>query len=148
MMDTAAKKSTGSFYTCHTIADYIAKWAIQTPQTCALEPSFGSGIFIDAALSRYAELGNQKPEVIGVEMQEAPFKQFMKNHEEVCGFQMDFMDYKTAAKINAVIGNPPYIRLGKLSAEEREKALRLVSSYGLNMQTSGSLWMPFIIHST
>lgn len=148
MMDTAAKKSTGSFYTCHTIADYIAKWAIQTPQTCALEPSFGNGIFIDAALSRYAELGNQKPEVIGVEMQEAPFKQFMKNHEEVCGFQMDFMDFKTAAKINAVIGNPPYIRLGKLSAEEREKALRLVSSYGLNMQTSGSLWMPFIIHST
>ena len=148
MMETTAKKNTGSFYTCDTIADYIAKWAIETPETCMLEPSFGDGIFINSALSRYAELGNQKPKIIGVEIQATPFNLFMQNHAEVLGFNMDFMDFRATTKINAIIGNPPYISLKNLKAEEREKAIQLVSFYGLNMQTSGSLWMPFIIHST
>ena len=147
-METTAKKNTGSFYTCDTIADYIAKWAIETPETCMLEPSFGDGIFINSALSRYAELGNQKPKIIGVEIQATPFNLFMQNHAEVLGFNMDFMDFRATTKINAIIGNPPYISLKNLKAEEREKAIQLVSFYGLNMQTSGSLWMPFIIHST
>ena len=148
MIDAVAKKNTGSYYTCNTIADYIAKWAIETPETCVLEPSFGDGIFIDSALSRYAELGNQSPEILGVEIQETPFNLFMQSHAGMLGFQMDFMDFRTNSKINAIIGNPPYVSLKHLNTSEKEKALRLVSSYGLNMQTSGSLWMPFIIHAT
>lgn len=148
MMDAAVKKNTGSYYTCGTIADYIAKWAIETPETCVLEPSFGDGIFIDSALSRFAELSGEKPKIIGVELQPEPFTLFMNGHKEVSGFRMDFMDFRTTAKINAVIGNPPYVSLKKLTSEQRNKALRLVSSYGLKMRACGSLWMPFIIHST
>ena len=148
MMDIIAKKNTGAFYTCKTIADYIANWAIETPETCVLEPSFGDGIFIDSAISRYAALGNLSPKIIGVEIQEQPFNLYMQSRTGVLGFCMDFMDFRATTKINAIIGNPPYISLKKLTVNEREKALQLVSSYGLNMQTSGSLWMPFIIHST
>lgn len=148
MMDATAKKNTGSFYTCNSIADFIADWAIDTPEICVLEPSFGDGIFIDSAFSKYEELRTQNPKIIGIEIQEQPFKQFMKSHAGVQGFHMDFMDYRANTIINAVIGNPPYISLKNLKKEEREKALQLVSSYGIKMQTSGSLWMPFIIHST
>ena len=148
MMNIATKKRTGSFYTCNSIADYIANWAIKTPKMCMLEPSFGDGIFINSALSRYTELGNKNPKIIGVEMQETPFNLFMQSHAEILGFHMDFMDFRADTKINAIIGNPPYISLKNLDTCEKEKALRLVSSYGLNMQTSGSLWMPFMIHAT
>ncbi len=81
-------------------------------------------------------------------MQDQPFNQFMQNHTGILGYHMDFMDYKATVKINAIVGNPPYISLKKLKKDEREKALQLVESYGLKMQTSGSLWVPFIIHST
>ena len=148
MMNITEKKNTGSFYTCNTIADYIANWAIETPKACVLEPSFGDGIFIDSAISRYAALGNLCPNIIGVEIQEQPFNLYMRSHTGVLGYCMDFMDFRATTKINAIIGNPPYVSLKKLKKIDREKTLQLVSSYGLNMPTSGSLWMPFIVHST
>lgn len=148
MMNTETKKKTGSFYTCNTIADYIAKWAIDTPNAIVLEPSFGDGIFIESALSRFSELGNQSPKIVGVEIQEGPYNLFIRNHPEIDGHVMDFMDYHPRKKINVVIGNPPYVSLKNLKAVDREKALQVASSYGIKMQTSGSLWMPFIIHAT
>ena len=147
-MDAILKKSTGTFYTCDTIADYIANWAIETPETCVLEPSFGDGVFIDAAISRYAALGNLAPRIVGVEIQERPYNLYTQKNSKVLCYCMDFMDFRANTEINAIIGNPPYVSLKKLTASEKEKALQLVSSYGLNMQTSGSLWMPFIVHST
>ena len=147
-MDAIAKKHTGSFYTCNSIADYITKWAIDRPEQCVLEPSFGDGIFIDSAILRFAELGNFNPKIIGVEMQKEPYKLYMERHASILGFQMDFMDYRSNTKINAVIGNPPYVRLKKLKSNEREKVLHLINSYNVDMQTSSSLWLPFIIHST
>ncbi len=148
MMNTITKKVTGSYYTCKTIADYIANWAIESPKTCVLEPSFGDGIFIDSAISRYATLGNYSPKIIGVEIQEQPFSRYMEKNDGISGFQMDFMDFRADVKVNAIIGNPPYVSLKNLKESDRKKALSLVSSYGLNMQTSGSLWMPFIVHAT
>ena len=148
MMNTETKKKTGSFYTCNTIADYIAKWAIDTPNAIVLEPSFGDGIFIESALPRFAELGNQSPKIVGVEIQEGPYNLFIRNHPEIDGHVMDFMDYHPSKKINVVIGNQPYVSLKNLKAVDREKALQVASLYGIKMQTSGSLWMPFIIHAT
>ena len=147
-MDVITQKSTGSFYTCSSIADYIANWAIETPNTCVLEPSFGDGIFIDSAISRFKVLGNSTPNIIGVEIQEQPYNLYIESHAQIQGFCMDFMEYRPNTEINAIIGNPPYVRLKELKAHNREKVLQLLSAYGLEMQTSGSLWMPFIVHST
>ena len=147
-MINTLKKNTGSYYTCNTIADYIVKWAIDMPEARVLEPSFGDGIFINSAIARYSELGNQQPSIIGVEIQDEPFNTFVQAHPKITGYKMDFMDFRVNLRINAVIGNPPYVSLKNLKQSEREKALQLVSSYGIKMQTSGSLWMPFVIHAT
>ena len=146
-MDTIARKTTGSYYTCHSVADYIAQWAINTPNICILEPSFGDGIFIDSARIKFAELGNSAPNIIGIEIQKEPYDLYVNNHKDIVGFQMNFLDYQSCSKIDAIIGNPPYVSLKKLNKEEKEKALHLTHSYGINMQPSGSLWMPFIVHS-
>ena len=148
MMDATTKKTTGSFYTCNTIADFIADWAVKTPEMCVLEPAFGDGIFIDSALVKYEKLGNHNPKILGVEIQKNPYNLFMQSHKEVVGFNMDFIDFKASTHIDAIIGNPPYISLKRLDDDQRKKTLQLISDYGINMQTSGSLWMPFVIHST
>lgn len=147
-MNAKIKKITGSYYTCNSIADYIAEWAIDKPEACVLEPSFGDGIFIDSAVSRFAALGNRNPNIIGVEIQTEPYDLYIRSHNHISGFQMNFMDYHNEDGVTAIIGNPPYVSLKNLDANEREKALQRAYSYGVNMQTSGSLWMPFIIHST
>lgn len=148
MMAVAEKKATGSYYTCNSIADYIASWAIDSPEMCVLEPSFGDGIFIDSAFYRFSELGNYEPNIIGVEIQKKPYNLYIEKHTDIMGFQMSFMDFQTNREIDAVIGNPPYISLKNLKESERKKAFKLVCSYGVNMQTSASMWLPFIIHST
>lgn len=147
-MDLISKKNTGSFYTCNSIADFITEWAIDDPNMCVLEPSFGDGIFIDAALKRFSLLGNDNPQIIGVEIQPEPFYSYIGKHNSISGYLIDFMDYKKTDSINAIIGNPPYIRLKNLNEQDRKKALNIVSTYGVEMLTSGSLWMPFIIHAT
>lgn len=147
-MDTAAKKSTGSYYTCGPIADYVTKWAIDSPESCVLEPSFGDGIFMDAAIARFAELGNANPDITGVEIQAEPYNSYMSKNTGIAGFCMDFLDYRSTAKINAIVGNPPYVRLKNLKPAEKEKALAVARSCDVDMQTSGSLWMPFVIHAT
>ncbi len=150
MLSYATKKATGSYYTCGKIADYIAKWAISKADDRVLEPSFGDGIFIDSAISRFYELGNRNPDIIGVELQKEPFYSYIVNQDKISGFLMDFLDFRPehSASINAIIGNPPYVSLKKIDVEEKNKALELSKSYNVDMQTSGSLWMPFIIHST
>lgn len=147
-MTLTEKKNTGSYYTCHAIADYIAKWAVDTSDPRILEPSFGDGIFIDSALSRCAELGNNRPHILGVEVQAEPYDTYMNDHKEITGLHMDFMDYRDENHFSAIIGNPPYVSLKKLTEADREKILQLIHSYGVPMQTSSSLWMPFMIHAT
>ena len=141
------KKSTGSYYTCDSIADYIVDWAIDKPNLTILEPSFGDGVFIDSALKKFARLKNESPHIIGVEKQKHPYENYTKNHN-IDGFFTDFLEFKTKEKINAVIGNPPYVSLKNIPDHERKAALNLAHSFGVNMHSSASLWMPFMIHST
>ena len=146
-MNSRTKKNNGAFYTCNAIAEYIAKNTIDNSTKLVLEPSFGDGIFIDAANARFAELGKNSSNIIGIELQAEKINSRSKADEKIFVFQMNFLDYKSSKKVSCVIGNPPYIRLKNLSADEKSKALNLMSSYGVDMQSSGSLWMPFIVHS-
>ena len=45
-------------------------------------------------------------------------------------------------------GDPPYVSLKNLSDSDRKKAIKRIESYSLTMPSNGSLWMPFVIHST
>ncbi|MBP5211534.1 MAG: N-6 DNA methylase [Pyramidobacter sp.] len=147
-MDKELRKSTGSFYTSNSIAGYISKWAIRDAAMTVLEPSFGDGTFLKAAIDRFAALGCASPSICGVELQREPFNRFMSSNALVSGYQMDFLDFPRERKVDAVIGNPPYVRLNSLDAAEKRKAISLMRSYGVEMPSSGSLWMPFLIHST
>lgn len=146
-MNNIDQKSTGSYYTSNAIADYIVDWVIENPKMSVLEPSFGDGVFIDSAIAKFAELKNSCPKLTGIEKQKEPYNNYMRSHK-INGILSDFMEFRTEEKFDAVIGNPPYVSLRNLNERERKNALNLVKSYGINMATSASLWMPFMIHST
>jgi adenine-specific DNA-methyltransferase len=55
----------------------------------------------------------------------------------------------TPFPVQAVIGNPPYVRLRHAPADEAERALqRAEEALGEKMDPSGSVWMPFVLHAS
>ena len=59
----------------------------------------------------------------------------------------DFLSV-TPFPVQAVIGNPPYVRLRHLPDDQKERGLRVAESMmGQPMEPSGSVWMPFVLHA-
>lgn len=141
------RKETGAFYTRSSVADYIADWAITDSRMKVLEPSFGEGEFLRAATRRFSALGAEKPSIYGVEIQQSLFEKSAARYPDVSCALCDFMDYRLPGGADAAIGNPPYVRFRNLSASARDKALSLMRGYGIDMPSSGSLWMPFVAHA-
>ena len=142
------KKITGSFYTCSSVAEYIAKWAIKNKNDSLLEPSFGDGSFLDAAIKVFNNFNNKNPNINGVELQKEPYYSYKKSNPIIKCFLSDFMDYIPSQKFDVAIGNPPYVSLKKLKEEARNKALNRIKTYNLAIPSNCSMWMPFIIHAT
>ena len=140
---------TGSYYTSQRIADYMIEWAIRNGADTLLEPSFGDGVFLDAAFNRFLALGNATPTIIGVELQPTIFSKYADSAPlSFVGHREDFIDFSPNSMFSAVVGNPPYVSLRNLKESDRAKAIDCVAEHKIKMQSSGSLWMPFTIHAS
>src|SRR5438105_1762881 len=66
------QKLRGGYYTPKPIADFLARWAIQTPTTSVLEPSCGDGMLLEAAVEALIGCGTERraiPELVqGIEL--------------------------------------------------------------------------------
>lgn len=140
---------TGSYYTSQRIADFMVEWAIRARSDSLLEPSFGDGVFLDAAFERFSALGNANPEIVGVELQPTVFSKYADSApKSFAGCCQDFIDYVPTQPISAIVGNPPYVTLRNLDESSRTKAIDCMARYKIKMLSSGSLWMPFTIHAS
>jgi len=144
-----ANRQTGSYYTAGSIAEYMSNWAIRSSEDVMLEPSFGDGVFIEKAFERFRFLGNSEPEIHAVELQAKPYSNYLANNNACIKAQLkDFLDVNISPVIDAVIGNPPYVCLKNLPANQRENAIRVTDRHCLNISMNGSLWFPFLVHAT
>lgn len=145
------KKLKGAFFTSGDVSHYLSERVIENKNQKILEPSFGDGSFINALIDRYSEMGwgeSLKNNLYAVEVRESAISQYSDNpfvdsEKFISG---DFIGVEPFP-VDVVIGNPPYVGLNKTPAPEQERAQRLLALHGFNMQSSGSLWFPFIIHS-
>jgi hypothetical protein len=145
------KKLKGAFFTSGDVAHYLTERVIENKSQKILEPSFGDGSFINAIIDRYHDMGwkeSLKKNLYAVEIRESALSQYRDNPivESEKFISGDFIDVEPFP-VDIVIGNPPYVGLNKTPAPEQERAQRLLSLHGFNMQSSGSLWFPFIMHS-
>ena len=144
MTTRTAQKRNGIYYTPPLAAQVMVKWAIRSPDDRVMEPCFGSGVFL-AAL-RQANAG----QIRGVELMADAYS------AAVAGGLMD-ADHSTLGDflgvtpfyVDVVIGNPPYVRLRSLPAEQEERARRATEEVlGTPMDSAGSVWMAFVLHAT
>lgn len=139
----------GAYYTPHSATDLMADWVVRRDNEVILEPSFGDGAFIRAINRSVRSRGLEGVNLLGVEIDEDAVLRLNGSSGDlsVRTVRSDFL--KTAAGVvDGAIGNPPYVRLRHLDNAQRENALRVArNSLGHKMATSGSLWMPFVLHA-
>lgn len=141
------QKDLGAFYTCPDAAEQMAAWALQRPGMRILEPSFGSGIFLRAARRVAAKRFNGDMSIVAAELSPQEYaraKESIDPRKDVLHLG-DFLQMPLT-QVDAVIGNPPYVRLRNLPASQALAAQDAAAkSLGSPMETSGSLWMPFVL---
>jgi hypothetical protein len=140
----------GQYYTPAIVCDFICRLVIDTISCVVLDPACGSGEFLVAACKRLHDLhatrGSTLPigfldQVHGIEINEQPASttrdtiarfdpgRGLRDIRVVTG---DFFDVEPGtppfpAKVDVVIGNPPYIRQERITDKQKARA-HLVSS--------------------
>lgn len=138
----------GAFYTGSAATESMARWAVRSPGDRLLEPSFGDGSFLRAVNKVAGERRLARVAQFGAELVKEPFDAALKAKLIVPrnAFLGDFLALQPF-EVDAVIGNPPYVRLRHLPQQQQRQAVRVASQVlGAPMETSGSIWMPFVLH--
>lgn len=146
--DAISQRALGAYYTPSSAADFVAEWAVRNDGEHIIEPSFGDGSFL-RAIAKVAEckklLGLH---LTGIEINsgalaEAPQLDALQD-VKLC--HDDFLSFPPIAT-QAIIANPPYVRLRKLPEDQRLRGMATTRAVGHEMDPAGSVWMPFVIHA-
>jgi len=148
-------KALAAYYTDAPIADFLVWWAIRSPQDTAMDPSFGGGAFLQSACKRLIELGGVPArQVFGVEIDP---RVHSRTREKIAQeFQVrqgnlilsDFFGLTKEAfrQVDAVVGNPPFIRYQRFCGDARKRALTCARREGVQLSRLSSSWAPFLVH--
>lgn len=145
-----SQRSLGAFYTPDSSASFLANWALRTHGDTVLEPSFGDGSFLRALRITAEARQLSAVKIFGCELAGEPFARAVTGGllDPTSGFLSDFLAL-APFQVDAVIGNPPYVRLRALPLEQRGTAMSASQEVlARPMDPSGSLWMPFVLHAT
>jgi adenine-specific DNA-methyltransferase len=148
------RRKLGRYDTPQRLAQAIANWAIRHPTNEILEPSSGSGVFVQCALRRLAELGNSlaKKQVWACDFDPKALSQTIRNTglHPFRTWQADFLSLvdengAMGRRFTCVIGNPPYISLHRMALSQRNRARKTVARLGAKLDFKASLWAYFVI---
>ena len=120
-----------------------------------VDPSFGGGVFLEAALKRLEQLGGDYAnQVYGVELDEQVHGQVAYELSLLHGLKIshlirsDFFEVSPKTlSLDAVVGNPPFVRYQSFNGADRQLALRQAEKQGVKLSRLVSSWAPFLIHS-
>jgi adenine-specific DNA-methyltransferase len=149
-------KALGAYYTDAQVADFLAWWAIRSRSDTVMDPCFGGGVFLRAACRRIREFGGRPQEsIFGVEVDAGVFTriaakladEFLLNRKHLLCDDFFNVDPKPFRLVNAIIGNPPFIRYQRFSTDARNHAFARVVSQGVHLPKLSSSWALFLVHS-
>lgn len=155
----STKKQLGAFYTPRHATNVLCQWAIRSKTDTVLEPSFGGCDFLISSRSRFQELGAQPFEIekllYGCDIDADAFGHLAKVLQNPNGnfIQRDFLQLNLSAFLNnqsgfdVVIGNPPYVSHHKMTATQKNNAMKALAENHIVIGKRASLWAYFVLHS-
>jgi adenine-specific DNA-methyltransferase len=145
-VDAVRRRALGAYYTPSNASSWMAQWILRDGTVNVLEPSSGDGSFVDALLE-VAHANGLHTEIHAVEIDPHALS-VAANREGVTQIHSDFHEL-TPFPVDAVIGNPPFVRFRHLPEDQAAAALRAgQQAIGAPVDASGSTWMTFAIHAT
>jgi len=158
------QKLRGGYYTPKPMADFLARWAIQSSTAEVLEPSCGDGRLLEAALEVLIERGTKRKQAAsllhGVEIDAEESRKAVERVKTLGAAPSmslihtgDFFAYckehlDDKRLFDAVIGNPPFIRYQNFIEEQRIPAFELMRKAGMKPSRLTNTWVPFIVASS
>lgn len=144
VVTTGNHKARGAFYTPSALAHAMVNRALMARQNLrVIEPSAGDGAFC-APLAQAKRVSH----VSAIELDPSTagtLRDRFSDRTKVQVINDDFLH--TSIQADAIIGNPPFVRLRTLAPSQREYAYNALGHAGLPEDPSGSYWLPFVAHS-
>jgi len=162
--DTAQlRKARGAFFTPPTIADYLAQWAVGAdPNAKVLDPTCGEAVFLLAAGRRLRDSGvpvsDLDSHLFGVDLHRGSLDWATTLLEDdglsAHLIESDLLDLPTPDQLgsplpemDAVIGNPPFIRYQEQPAEVRTQSRAVAFRQGVRLSGLASSWASLLVHA-
>ena len=142
-------KAYGAYYTGAAVAGFLVRWALRTPQDTVLDPSFGGGVFLEAAAERLASLGGGgSKQVYGAELDGEVHARVSQELTGVSPDNLKCSDFFALEPddfppLDAVVGNPPFIRYG---AFDRSLGAGRAKAQGVALTNLASSWAAFVVY--
>jgi len=160
---TLSRKARGAFFTPPQIADYLARWAIAgDPQARILDPTSGEGVFLLAAGAELRRAGSSGKtlgdRLFGVDIHADSIAE-TRALLQAAGFQArlipsDFFDVPTPDQLacplplmDAVVGNPPFVRYQLHAGEARVKSANAALRQGVRLSGLASSWAATLVQA-
>lgn len=141
------KKNTGSYYTPAYLARFISKRVLthfeNRRRVSILEPSVGDGAFVEE-LAKIPEF-NIKLTALDIDKKEL-YKALKKWNKKNSTFKkVDFIEFSDSKKYTVIIGNPPYVKKNRLTAEQIDSSKIIHQNEGLGEGSAKNIWATFLI---
>lgn len=132
-------RAIGSISTPAGIAQHLASWAVQDPLDRVLDLGIGEGVFVFAAYHRLLELGagatDAQLQVYGAEIDHGTYDSFSRRANDLNrafpnSRKGDFFEMSLPL-VEAVVGNPPYVRRSQIEDLDRIRQLVITRNQGI-----------------
>lgn len=157
------RKERGAFFTPPAIADYLARWAVMGQADAKImDPTCGEAVFLLAAGRQLKDLGRDSDEIAaqlyGYDLHDTSLAWANDLlQQEGLGATLRQADFFTVATpdqlttsapwMDAIIGNPPFIRYQKHIGEDRERSRRAALRQGVKLSSLASSWAALLVHA-
>jgi len=167
-MESAAtsltRKERGAFFTPAAIAEFLATWAIKDKRDArVLDPTCGEAVFLLSAAEHLRSLGARgdlASQLFGVDLHQESLDTaaslLAKEHRTAATLlETDFSLLETSAQLDprlplmdAVIGNPPFVRYQEHRGEARKRSAAAALAQGVRLSGLASSWAALLVHSS
>ncbi|MBE0482846.1 MAG: N-6 DNA methylase [Bacterioplanes sp.] len=155
------RKALGAYYTPSNLSQVLCDWAIKSPDSVVLEPSFGGCGFLETSVVTLKALGCKNPEaqLYGADIDEKAFDFLSDKLGRISDISNRFIcrDFIQTSRLDfgdtsfdVAIGNPPYVSMHNMSEQQRISCQKILKASPFADKTIGintSLWAFFLLHT-
>ncbi len=157
------RKARGAFFTPPEIAEFLAAWAVhRNPTARVLDPTCGEAVFLLSAARHLRSLGCETSDldqqILGIDLHRPSLDESMRLLEaegldahliaaDVFATETPDQLGSPVPPVDAVIGNPPFVRYQEHRGAARQLSIAAALRQGVRLSGLASSWAATLVHA-